>query len=198
MTARLALALALVLGCRVAAPRVTLTPAPAPSSGSLVAPRAQPPAAAWTTLSARGIASPIGDLGALEGGEAVVLAGGVIYRWRGVDAVEPVCAAERAAASSAVLLSVQADGDRFVVLGGDEAEPVVWRSDDRGARCEVVRVPRLYLRDAPRATLTQSLHGASAFVWGSTGAIVRSDDGGHTWRREGQVARGRVAARCDR
>jgi photosystem II stability/assembly factor-like uncharacterized protein len=189
VSARVALALALSVGCRGAARHVAIEAPRAPSSGALIAPPARPPAALWTTHSAQGIAGPIGDIGALDGGEAVVLAGGVIYRWRGAEGVEPVCAPERAAASSAVLLSVQADGDRFVALGGDEAEPVVWRSDDRGARCELVRLPRLFLRDTPRATLAQALHGASAFVWGSTGAIVRSDDGGHTWRRLPSLAR---------
>jgi hypothetical protein len=150
--------------------------APQPSSGTLRA-------SLWTSIPSGSLPGAIGDLGALDGGEAIVLAGGVIHRWRGPDAVDPVCTAARAAASMSPLLSVQADGDRFLVLGGDEGEPVVWRSEDRGAHCEVSRIPSLFMRDAPRASLGHSLHGATAFAWGSTGAIVRSDDTGRTWRR---------------
>ena len=159
-----------------AARRAALLTAPQPSSGTLRA-------SLWTTLPSGAMPGAIGDVGALGGGEAVVLAAGVIYRWSGVDAVEPVCARERATASTSALVSVQADGDRFVVLGGDESEPVVWRSDDRGATCALTRLPSLFVRDTPRASLGQSLHGETAFAWGSTGAIVRSDDGGRAWRR---------------
>lgn len=154
----------------------TVMRAPQPSSGTLRA-------SLWTTLPSGALPGPIGDVAALDGGEAVLLSGGVIHRWRGPDAVDPVCVAERAAASTSALLGAQADGDRFVVLGGDEAEPVVWRSDDRGAHCELVRLPSLFMRDAPRASLGHALHGAHVFVWASTGAIVRSDDAGRSWRR---------------
>ncbi len=156
--------------------RAALLTVPQPSSGTLRS-------SLWSITPSGAMPGAIGDVGALEGGEAVVLAAGVIYRWSGVDAVEPVCARERAAASTSALVSVQADGDRFVVLGGDESEPVVWRSDDRGATCALTRLPSLFVRDTPRASLGQSLHGVTAFAWGSTGALVRSDDGGRAWRR---------------
>lgn len=146
-------------------------------------PSATPRSQLWTTFSSGAMPGSIGDVGALGGGDAIVLAAGVIFRWGGIDAIEPVCVRERAAAPTSALLSVQADGDRFVVLGGDEAEPFVWRSDDRGARCALTRLPTLFVRDSPRSSLGQSLDGDTAFAWGSTGAVVRSDDGGASWRR---------------
>lgn len=182
-----ALALAVVslsLACKtsapVEAPVVVSAPPPfAASTPDLDASRGP----AWTSFPVGGVSAPIGDVGALDGGEAILLAGSGIFRWRNPDAVEPVCVSAREQVPGVALLSVQADGDRFVVLGGDEAEPVVWRSDDRGARCQRVRVPALFIRDAPRGAIQQTLHGAHAFVWSTTGAIVRSDDGGQTWRR---------------
>lgn len=153
-----------------------LVSSPQPSSGTLRS-------SLWSVAPSGAMPGAVGDIGALDRGEAIVLAAGVIYRWSGLDAVEPVCARERAEASTCALVSVQADGERFVVLGGDESEPVVWWSEDRGASCSLTRLPSLFVRDAPRAALGQSLHGDVAFAWGTTGAVVRSEDGGRSWRR---------------
>ncbi len=175
--------LALVaVACRGAPRAAVVTSPPAVASATAATPSGTPSEPVWRLVAGPLQVGAFGDVGALDGGDAIVLSGGAILRWR-EEGATAVCADARAEGNGLPALAVQADGDRFVVLGGDEAQPVVWRSDDRGAHCVMTRVPSLAIRDTPRGTLGHALHGSTVFVWSTSGAIVRSVDGGARWQR---------------
>lgn len=133
---------------------------------------------AWTLIAPHGIPLPLEDVGALSDGEAVVLAHGGLYRWNGHGTPVSICDA-----TDDPPAMIEAEGDRFVALGGDEGAPVVWISDDRGASCEHVALPPLLVARTPPGELGLSLDNTVALAWSTSGAVARSEDGGHTWRR---------------
>jgi hypothetical protein len=81
------------------------------------------------------------------------------------------------------VVAVVAEGDVVLALGGNEAAPVLLRSDDGGARCDRIALPSLAVRDAQRGGLGLSFVGTIACAWSTAGASIRSDDAGRSWRR---------------
>ncbi|MEI8258777.1 MAG: hypothetical protein WCJ30_24165, partial [Deltaproteobacteria bacterium] len=137
----------------------------------------------WERIAPRDIALPVTDVGALSGQEAVVVAGGALYL---VGGARPQALCEDTRPSARV---IQAEGDHFVALGGSEGEPIVWRSADRGRRCQRVRLPPLTMRAAAqRGSLRLALDGNVAIAWTLAGAIAWSGDAGATWRRVSDLA----------
>ncbi len=175
--ARLPLAAALLLalaGCSGGQGLARAHPAAAPSRPG-PAPLSGP---AWALVAPRGLPLPIQDIGALSNGEAVVLAHGGMYRWDGHTPPVPVCDVGESPPAM-----IEAEGVRFVALGGEEGAPVAWVSDDRGASCEQVALPPLLVARSLPGRLGLSLADATALAWSTGGAIARSDDGGRTWHR---------------
>ncbi len=121
---------------------------------------------------------PVTDIGALSGREAVVVAGGLLFLVGGARA-EPICENTNPAARV-----IQAEGDRFIALGGSENEAFAWRSLDRGRLCQRVRLPPLWVRGAVGAgSLRLALDASVAIAWTLAGGIAYSGDAGATWRR---------------
>jgi hypothetical protein len=134
------------------------------------------PEAAWELVAPRDLPTPISEVAALSGDAAVVIAGGRLFRW------EQGRATRLCGEMDPSPVVVRADGDAFVAVGGDEATAVVYWSRDRGARCERVRLPSLAVPPHTGGTLGAALQGGVALVWSTSGATVRADDGGATWR----------------
>jgi photosystem II stability/assembly factor-like uncharacterized protein len=139
----------------------------------------------WQRISPRTLALPIGDVAAMSGDGAIVAAGGSLFRIEHGEVTE-ICSEMQPAPRV-----TQANGDRFLALGGTESESFVWRSTDRGRHCERVRVPPLLTRegrggasDTPRL----ELEGTNAIAWTHAGAIAVSHDVGATWRRVQDLA----------
>jgi hypothetical protein len=133
----------------------------------------------WQVQEGLSVRGAIEDVGALGRDEAVVIAGGAVYRSEPNGTLVALCAGAHVEAGA----SVQAEGDGFVVLSGDEAHAEVLRSGDRGATCQRVRLPSLFVRNTARGRLRLAMHGEQVFVWSSSGAILQSLDGGTLWQR---------------
>jgi len=152
--------------------------APGPRGDALPATVARAPV--WRVLPSGGVAGAVRDVGALSGGDAVVLAERSIALWTPTGVAPTACAV---APGDEEFVGVQADGDRFVVVAGNEGRVLLWRSADRGATCERVAAPPVALRDTDVGRVGFTLHGDRLHLWSSGGGVLRSDDLGRSWRR---------------
>lgn len=166
-------ALLVLAGC-ASRPALRATPAPA-------APRVETPRAVsspWRALVRDALPTPIRDVGALGGATAVVAAGGALFEAVAEGRFVPVCT--EALVPGDEVLAVEASGDRFIAIGGNDLAPVLWRVEGRGARCVRTALPPLAqgVRDRPVGV---SLEGVNAWVWSPRGGVLRSTDGGARW-----------------
>jgi hypothetical protein len=136
--------------------------------------------AVWEVIPAGGVAGDVRDVGALSGGDAVVVTERSIVVWTPAGVVATAC---QPSVEEDDFVGVQADGDRFVVVAGTEGRAVLWRSVDRGVHCERVTPPTVALRDTDVGRVGFSLHGERVHLWSTGGGVLRSDDTGLTWRR---------------
>jgi hypothetical protein len=143
-----------------------------------------PREAVWQVQEGFSVRGTIEDVAALGHDEAVLVAGGTVYRSNPGGTLVALCAGAHVEAGA----SMQAEGDSFVVLWGDEAHAEVLRSSDRGVTCQRVRLPSLFVRNTARGRLRLAMHGERVFVWSSSGAILQSLDGGTLWQRLPTIA----------
>jgi len=138
------------------------------------------PGAVWSVVPTGGVVGDVRDVGALSGGDAVIVTERAIVVWTTAGVVPTAC---RPSADEDDFVGVQADGDRFVVVAGTEGRPVLWRSIDRGVHCERVTPPSVAIRDTDVGRVGFTLHGERVHLWSTGGGVLRSDDTGLTWRR---------------
>lgn len=179
MSARLAtLALAAAVACGGA--RAVALPPRVESPRRDALPFAPDLGAVWSVVPTGGVVGDVRDVGALSGGDAVVVTERAVVVWTPAGVVPTAC---QPGADEDDFVGVQADGDRFVVVAGTEGRPVLWRSIDRGAHCERVAPPSVAIRDTDVGRVGFTLHGERVYLWSTGGGVLRSDDTGLTWRR---------------
>lgn len=166
-----------------------------PRTLSMVAPEARTPRSAaasvdafptpsreavWHVSAAGPVAGEIFDVGALSGGDAVLLGGRTIALWTPSGIRTTPCPR---ASEGEPFVGVQTDGDRFVVAAGHEGHVTLWISRDRGGTCARMEAPSLALRDTEVGRVGFALHGTRIHLWSTGGSVFRSEDLGQTWRR---------------
>ena len=95
----------------------------------------------------------------------------------GQEAFRKVTAAQRA---PLVSLAVDASDGSLLRVGGG-----IFRSADRGASWHRLPIPAALYPDRIRQVATTGVAPASLYAAGPGAGVVRSDDGGRTWRASG-------------
>jgi hypothetical protein len=136
----------------------------------------------WELVTPAALPTPVRDIGALAGGEAILAAGAGLYRWRENQPEVAVCETSTANVDpGAGPAMVQAEGDRFAALNQSPGAPVLWVSENRGESCRRVELGAFPTPTRGPGRMGLNLAGRTVIVWSSTGAAVRSLDAGVTW-----------------
>jgi hypothetical protein len=176
-------ALVVALGCRTAAPvtRAVRPTESAPHADAWPTPT-RDDSPGWELVTPAALPTPVRDIGALAGGEAILAAGAGLYRWRENQPEVAVCEMSTADVEpGAGPAMVQAEGDRFVALNQSPGAPVLWVSENRGESCRRVELAPFPTPTRGPGRMGLNLSGRTLIVWSNAGSALRSLDAGAVW-----------------